>query len=57
MRFPENIKKVSVRIVGKERIISPAESTWDSFFMSEHNVSDDFMAERASQIQSEREDF
>lgn len=57
MRFPENVKKVRVRAVGKDRIISPAENTWDSFFLSDQNVSDDFMAERAAQAQSEREDF
>ncbi|MCD6586724.1 MAG: antitoxin [Desulfobacteraceae bacterium] len=57
MRFPENVKKVSVRAIGKERIISPAENTWDSFFLSGHGVSDDFMAERGAQTQPEREDF
>ncbi|MEA3466570.1 MAG: type II toxin-antitoxin system VapB family antitoxin [Thermodesulfobacteriota bacterium] len=54
-RFPENVKKVAVRIVGKDRILSPIENTWDSFFMSEQSVTDDFMQERASQEQSERE--
>jgi antitoxin VapB len=38
-RFPENVKKVVVRVVGKDR------------------VSDDFMTERASQEQRERESF
>ncbi len=56
-RFPEEVKKVNVRIVGKERILSPIENTWDSFFLSEQVVSDDFMVERASQEQSEREAF
>jgi len=56
-RFPEDVKKVNVRIVGKERILSPIEHSWDSFFLSEHTVSDDFMTERASQEQSEREAF
>lgn len=54
-RFPEGVKKVIVRVVGLERIISPACNTWDSFFLSEDGVSDDFMTERASQNQSERE--
>jgi len=56
-RFPENVKKVVVRIIGKDRILSPVENTWDSFFLSEDDVSDDFMTERASQEQSERESF
>ena len=56
-RFPENVKKVFVRIIGKDRILSPVENIWDSFFLSEDGVSDDFMTERASQEQSERESF
>ncbi len=56
-RFPENIKKVVVRVVGNERILSPVDNVWDSFFMSTETVSDDFMNERASQTQSERESF
>ena len=56
-RFPDNIKKVRVRVVGKERILSPVENTWDSFFLSPDTVSDDFMTERASQEQQERESF
>ncbi len=56
-RFPESVKKVVVRIIGKDRVLSPVENTWDSFFLSEDRVSDDFMKERASQEQSERESF
>ncbi|GAA3975742.1 type II toxin-antitoxin system VapB family antitoxin [Allohahella marinimesophila] len=56
-RFPPDVKKVSVRVVGKDRIISPVENTWDSFFTSTPSVSEDFMAERPSQTQSEREPF
>lgn len=57
MRFPESIKKVEVRMLGQERIIAPAESTWDSFFLGSTTVSDDFMTKRASQLQPEREDL
>ncbi len=56
-RFPENVKKVIVRVVGQDRILSPLTNTWDSFFLSEDGVTDDFMTERASQDQSERESF
>ncbi len=55
MRFPDSVKKVNVRVVGVERVIAPAESTWDSFFLSDTSVSEDFMSERASQQQSERD--
>lgn len=58
MRFPASVKKVNIRALGKERVISPVESTWDSFFQRNTLVaSDDFMNERASQQQSERENF
>jgi antitoxin VapB len=56
-RFPENVKKVTVRVVGQDRVLSPAEHTWDSFFLSDEHVTDDFMPERASQEQQEREAF
>ena len=54
-RFPESITKVDVRVVGQERIIAPAESAWDSFFRGGPAVSDDFLTERASQQQPERD--
>jgi antitoxin VapB len=54
-RFPAGVKKVIVRVVGLDRIISPINNAWDSFFLSKESVSDDFMTERASQDQSERE--
>ena len=34
---------------------SNSESVWDSFFLNEHTVSEDFLVERASQTQAERE--
>ena len=56
-RFPDDVKQVNVRIVGKDRVLSPVDNTWDSFFLSEEHVSDDFMEKRASQEQSGREAF
>jgi len=56
-RFPDGVKKVMVRVVGPDRILSPVESAWDSFFLSEEHVTEDFMSERASQEQGEREAF
>ena len=56
-RFPEGVKRVNVRVVGFDRILSPVENTWDSFFLSEETVTDDFILERASQEQAERESF
>lgn len=57
VRLPEGVKRVSVRAIGNERIIAPVESAWDSFFMNGPQVSDDFLPERASQQQDEREDL
>ncbi len=56
-RFPETVKRVDVRIVGQERIIAPAESAWDSFFLSTQSASNDFMTKRAPQRQTKRENF
>jgi len=57
VRLPEGVRKVEVRVMGHERIIAPLGQNWDSFFMSGPAVSDDFMSERASQIQQERDTF
>ena len=56
-RFPDDVKQVSVRIVGPDRVLSPVTNSWDSFFLAGEEVSDDFMTERAAQVQSERESF
>jgi len=56
-RFPETVKKVTVRVLGQDRVLSPIENTWDSFFLSEERVSEDFMTKRAAQEQPEREAF
>jgi antitoxin VapB len=55
LRFPESVKRVEVRAVGNERVIVPIDQAWDSFFLSSPQPSEDFMAERASQTQTERE--
>lgn len=57
LRLPESVKQVSVRALGKERIIAPLSETWDSFFLNGPTVSPDFMETRASQEQPAREDF
>ena len=56
-RFPESVKRVNVRVVGTDRVLSPIENTWDSFFLSSETVTDDFMQERSGQEQAEREAF
>ncbi len=57
LRLPDNVKRVSVRAIGNERIIAPLAESWDSFFKNGLTVSDDFMEARASQAQQDRESF
>jgi len=47
--------KVGVRACGNERIIAPLGSSWNSFFLNAPSISDDFLVERASQEQVDRE--
>ncbi|MDE0679816.1 MAG: type II toxin-antitoxin system VapB family antitoxin [Gammaproteobacteria bacterium] len=54
-RFPANVKRVHVRVKGKERILSPAGHAWDSFFLEGPYTSEDLLATRAAQRQSDRE--
>ena len=56
-RFPEGVKHVDVRVVGAERVLTPKQNRWDSFFFDGPQVTDDFLNERADQQQSEREAF
>ena len=55
VRLPDDVKKVEVRARGADRIISPVGQTWDEFFLNGPHVSDDFLNERATQIQADRE--
>lgn len=55
MRLPAGITHVDVRVRGQERIIAPLGHTWDSFFIDGPQVTDDFLAQRATQAQPQRE--
>lgn len=56
-RFNQNVKKVFIRRNGEERILCPVENVWDSFFLSDDKVTEDFLSERAEQTESKREEF
>ena len=56
-RLPDEVKKVIVRIRGRERIITPLENTWDNFFLNGPSISNDFMNERGEQKPVKREDL
>lgn len=55
LQFPDRVKRVDVRARGCERIIAPLGQTWDSFFLDGPQLSDDFLEERASQEQPDRD--
>ena len=55
LRLPDGVKRVDVRAQGCERIIAPLGQTWDSFFLGNNKVADDFMEVRASQDQPTRD--
>jgi antitoxin VapB len=42
---------------GQERIIGPVGRSWDSFFFDGPTASDDFLADRTSQEQADRQAF
>ncbi len=54
-RLPDEVKKVIVRIRGRERIITPIENTWDNFFMNGPTVTEEFLNERGVQLVSKRD--
>lgn len=56
-RFPDEVKTVTIRKVGNSLVLTPAESTWDNFFHSDLSVTADFMEERGSQHQTDRDTF
>jgi antitoxin VapB len=57
LRLPSTVKRVDVRARGHERIISPLNQAWDSFFIEGPQATEDFMSERASQEQAPREEL
>lgn len=56
-RFDDAVKQVMIRKVGNERILTPIDGVWDSFFLSDEQASDDFMSERVVAPKSQRLNF
>ena len=42
-RFPEDMKEVFIRKVGRDIVLSPRPRSWTDFLASDVRVSDDFM--------------
>ena len=54
--LPDNVRQVEITKIGRSRLITPADQSWDSFFDG-LRVSDDFMAEREQPAPQERDRF
>ncbi|MCU1760391.1 antitoxin [Pseudomonas sp. 14P_8.1_Bac3] len=54
--MPSDVKRVNVIAIGRARLITPADETWDSWFDG-GSVSTDFMTNREQPIDQERESF
>lgn len=55
--FSKEIKKLYVQAVKNGCILSPLNQSWDSFFMRDNKVSDDFIKDREVTLQPERDNF
>lgn len=55
MCLPEGVRQVPIRAIGNELVIVPLGHTWASFLLDGPPVNDDFLPERAGQIQQPRE--
>lgn len=54
--FPDSVKDVEIIAIGKRRMITPANESWDDWFEGP-GVSEDFMAERIQPDDQNREPF
>jgi antitoxin VapB len=54
-RLPSHVKRVEVRVVGQERVLTPVDHLWDSFFENCTPVSDDMKLARGAQTVQGRE--
>ncbi|NYT37798.1 antitoxin [Allopusillimonas soli] len=54
LELPENVKQVEVTAIGRARLISPIDATWDSWFDGP-GVTEDFMNERSQPESQARE--
>lgn len=55
--WPDYAHKIDVCTKANGSAIAPVGQAWDSFFLNGPEVNDDFMTERPSQQQTERESF
>ena len=53
MRFAAGVRKVNVRVVGPDRVLSPVDHVWDTFFLEGAAATDDVRIERGEQWPAE----
>ncbi len=53
-RFPRGVRQVSVRVVGPDRVLSPVDRSWDTFFSEGPASPDDSLPKRGDQGPSQR---
>ena len=54
--LPDDVERVDIVTMGRDRIITTAGESWDSWFEGE-GVTDDFMVHREQPDDQNREDF
>jgi antitoxin VapB len=54
-RLPDHVKRVEVRVVGQERVITPVDQLWDSFFGDCSPLPKELHIERGAQSPQVRE--
>ena len=47
--FAAGVRKVNVRVMGPDRVLSPVDRVWDTFFLEEAEATDDVRIERGEQ--------
>jgi len=53
--WPDDVKTVSVRVVGASRVLTPTGSVWRDWFAHREPFGDDFLDDRAQGVADERE--
>lgn len=55
--LPEHVKRVDVVVLGNTRIISPEGESWDVWFDSPEQLTDDCFSDREQPAEQERDAF
>ena len=57
LRFPGDVKEVQIRKQGDSLLLSPIKPNWASFFATQIDVSEDFLAHRDQSLPQLREEL